>query len=228
LQRLDNDSTSTTTAVADSSTTKLSLLSLQDTQQRGQNASTTGTEWVADSDGATVDIDFVLRQSKQLHVCKGHNAESLVDLESINSILRHASVLQSFGNGQRRGGGELAGRMSSVSPAKDLSNGFKVKLLQLGLRNENYSCSAIIDRRRVRSRNSTRSGNEGRLYRPKLLGIKLERRSVRILQILWEWEKNLTFLGSSSWDTVTPGLPLKPGSSIGTISSSNRPAFCAA
>lgn len=145
LQRLNNEGTGTTAPVADSSNAKLALLGLQDTQERRQDTGTTGTERVANRNGTTVDVDLFLRQSQQLHVCEGHDAESLVDFESVNSILRHASVLQGFRNGQSRGRGELAGCVSSISPAKDLSNGLQVKLLQLSFGNENHSCSAVIE-----------------------------------------------------------------------------------
>lgn len=98
---------------------------------------------MAESDGTTVNVDLVLAQVEELHVGERNDGESLVDLESVDSALLDTGVLQSLGDGEGRGGGELGGVLSGVSPSEDLADGLEVVLLESGLGDEDKGGSAV-------------------------------------------------------------------------------------
>ena len=72
---------------------------------------------MTNGDSSSMKIDFVGRQSQQLHVRKRNDTECLVDLKGINIVLVHARMFQSLGNCQCGGGGEFAGLMCCVTPS---------------------------------------------------------------------------------------------------------------
>lgn len=121
-----------------------------------------------------MDVDLVLRETEELHVSEGDNAERFVDFECINSVLRNAGMLEGLGDGQGRGGGELAGLLGGVSPPHDLGNGLQVKFLQLGLGNEDDGGSAVVERGGVGGSHGAGAGDEGWLDATELIGVKLE------------------------------------------------------
>jgi hypothetical protein len=174
LKGLKNQGAGTATTVADANAAELTLLGAQHTKESGHDAGTTGTERVSNGDSTTVDVDLLLGESEKLQIGKGHNTEGLVDLESIDGILSDTGVLKSLGDGQSRGGGELAGLLLSVTPAEDLSNRLETKLLDLGLGNKDNGGGTVVQRRRVRGSDSTSTGDEGRLHGTELLGVELD------------------------------------------------------
>lgn len=174
-QGLDHQSAGTATAVADADAAKLALLCLEDTDQGGQNASTTGTKRVTDGNSTTVDVDLILGEAEQLHVGQSDNTEGLVDLEGVNRLLGHASVLQSLGDSQGGGGGELAGLLLGITPAADLSDGLQAKLLDLSLGHQDDGSGTVVQRGRVRCSHSAGAGDESGLHGAQLLGVELEK-----------------------------------------------------
>ena len=111
--------------------------------------------------GTSVQVHLVLAEVEQLHVGQSDNRESLVDLKSINSALFDASVLESLGDGKRGRGSELGGVLCSITPAKNLSNGLQVVLLESGFGDEDKGSSAIGQGRGISSGHGTVVGLEG-------------------------------------------------------------------
>lgn len=98
---------------------------------------------MTESHSTSVKVDLVLLDAENLHVGQSNNAESLVDLESIDRGDVNLGVLQSLGHGQGRGGGELGGVLLSITPAENLANGLETVLLDSLLGSENKGSSAI-------------------------------------------------------------------------------------
>lgn len=84
LQRFNDNSRSTTTTVADAGAADLALLLPQDAEEGCCYPGTRSTKSVAESNGTSVKVNLILVDSKNLHVGKRDNAESLVDLESVD------------------------------------------------------------------------------------------------------------------------------------------------
>ena len=104
---------------------------------------------MAERNGTTMEVDLVFADVEDLHVRKSDDAESLVDLESIDSGQLDLGVLQSLGHSEGGGGGELGGVLLSISPAEDFANGLQVVLLDGGLGGEHEGGGAIGERRSV-------------------------------------------------------------------------------
>lgn len=85
-------------------------------------------------------------------------------------------MLQSLGDSQSGGSGELAGLVSGITPAQDLGNGLQAELLDLGLGNQNNGGSTVVKGRRVGGSDSAVAGDEGGLDGAQLIGVKLNRR----------------------------------------------------
>jgi hypothetical protein len=98
LYQFNHHGTSTASSIADTCTSKFAALRLQNSQQGGQYACTARTQRVANGDSTAVEVDLVLREAKQLHICKGYNTEGLVYFKDINILLRHTGVPESLGN----------------------------------------------------------------------------------------------------------------------------------
>lgn len=165
LKRLNNESRSTATTVADTGYTNLALLFSENSKQSCDNTSSTGTERVAECNSTAVKVDLVLAQAQDLHVGKCDNAESLVDLICVNVILVHASVLQGLWHGKCGCSGELGRVVCGITPAEDLGDGLQVELLQLGFRDKNDGSTAIRQRRSVGGSDGTILGLECGLKR---------------------------------------------------------------
>lgn len=149
LQRLDNNGRSTASTVADTSAANLALLLLEHTKKGGCDPGTRGAKGVTESHSTSVEIDLVFLNTEDLHVGQRNNAESLVDLESVNVGNVNLGVPQGLGHGQGGGGGELRGVLLSITPAKDLANGLEAVLLDSLLGSENKGSSAIREGRGV-------------------------------------------------------------------------------
>jgi len=151
LQGLNDDSRGATTAVTDTSAADLALLLLQHTKQGGCDPGTGCTESVSKRNSTTVEVDFVFRDTQDLHVGQSNNTEGFVDLERVNGRQLDLGVLESLGHGERRRGGEFGWVLLSIAPAQDLANGLQVVLLDGGFGGEDKGGSAIGERRGVRS-----------------------------------------------------------------------------
>lgn len=130
LQALNDNRARATAAIADTSASNLALLFSQHTEQSSNNPGTACAERVSEGDSTTVKVDLVLAKVQDLHVCKSYNTEGLVDLEGVDRALLNTGVLESFGDGQSRGSGELGRVLSSIAPTKDLSDRLQAQLLQ--------------------------------------------------------------------------------------------------
>lgn len=96
LQRLDDQSGSSTTAIANSNNPDLPFLFPQDVDEGGDNPSSRAAKGVADSHRAAMDVNLCLIKTKNLHVSQGNHGESLVDLISINTRRVNLGVLESL------------------------------------------------------------------------------------------------------------------------------------
>lgn len=160
LQVLDHNSGSATATIADTSTANLGLLLLEYRRQGRDDTGTRATERVTDSNGAAEHVDCLGVKVQQLDVGQGNNGEGLVDFVELDLIGGQTGVLNGLGNGQRRGGRELLGRVRGISPAKNLGDGLDAQLLQLGLRDEDHSRSTVINGGGIGSGDSTGAGDE--------------------------------------------------------------------
>lgn len=104
---------------------------------------------MTESHRTSVEVDLVLLDTEDLHVGQRNNAESLVDLESVNVGNVNLGVLQGLGHGQGGGSSELGGVLLSITPAKDLANGLEAVLLDSLLRSEDKGSGAIREGRGV-------------------------------------------------------------------------------
>lgn len=104
---------------------------------------------MTESHSTSVEVDLVLLDTEDLHVGQRNNAESLIDLESVNLGDVNLGVLEGLGHGKGGGSGELGGVLLSVTPAKDLANGLEAVLLDSLLRSENKGSGAIREGRGV-------------------------------------------------------------------------------
>src|SRR5215469_4002372 len=118
---------------------------------------------------ATMNVDLVWRQTKQLHVCQRNDTEGLVDLERINLILLNAGMLKGFGDRKGRCGSELGRILRSVAPTQDFCNRLEVSLLQHAFRHQHKRRSSIRKRRCISCRHSATIFLEARLQRPRSL-----------------------------------------------------------
>lgn len=173
LQILNNQSRSTATTVADASNTNLALLLPQDRGESGDNTSTRSAQRMADSNGATKDIDLFGVKTKKLDVGEGNNGESLVDLIVVDIISSNASMLDSLGDSKRRGNGEAGRVASGIAPTKDLGKGLDAELLELALRDKHNSGSAVVDGSSVGGGDSAAVGNKDRANSLELLNVEV-------------------------------------------------------
>lgn len=104
---------------------------------------------MAESNGATVEVDLLLADVEELHVGEGDDGEGLVDLVGVDLGLGDAGVLEGLGDGESRGGGELGGRVSGIAPAEDLSDGLEAVLLHVFLAGEDQGGGAVGEGRGV-------------------------------------------------------------------------------
>ncbi|KAI6760697.1 hypothetical protein HG530_009557 [Fusarium avenaceum] len=125
LQVLDNQGRSATATVADASNTNLGLPLLQHGGESGDNTSTRAAKRVTNSNRATVNVDSVGVETKDLDISEGNSREGLVDLSGSN--------------------GESLGLTLSITPTKNLGKRLEVKLLELGLGDKNNSGSTVVD-----------------------------------------------------------------------------------
>ncbi|KAI6748131.1 hypothetical protein HG531_008673 [Fusarium graminearum] len=152
---LNDHSGSTTATVADTNGTDLGLPLLKYGGKGGDNTSTRAAERVADGNGTTVDVNLVRVKAEDLHVGEGNGREGLVDLVVLNLLGGQAGVLDSLGNSQSRSDSETLRLTLSITPTKNLGNGLKVELLELGLRNEDNGGGTIVDGGSVGSSDGT-------------------------------------------------------------------------
>lgn len=110
---------------------------------------------MTESYSTSVKVDLVLLDTENLHVGQRDNAESLVDLESVNIGDVYLGMLQSLGHRQGGGGGELGGVLLSITPAKDLANGLEAMLLDSLFRSKNKGSGAVRKGRGVGGGNGT-------------------------------------------------------------------------
>lgn len=226
LQRLNNDSTRSTTTIANTSGTNLPTLLLKHIDQRRNDTRTRASQRMTNSNRTTVDVDLLHINIQQLDVGKRNNRESLVDLKEVNLLLGHTGVLEGLGKGKRGGGGELDGSVLSITPAENLSEGGEVELLELRSRDKDNSRGTVVDGGGVRSGDGAAVGDEDGLDALKLLDVELYISSVPFYH---PKEQDIhTFETSSSASIVFMGLPRPPETSIGAISSLNAPAATAA
>lgn len=218
---LNNQGTGTATAVADADAAELALLGLEDTNQSRQDTGTAGTERVANGNSTTVNVDLVLRKAKQLHVGQSDNAEGLVNLESINGLLGHASVLESLGNSQSRGSSELVGGVSGITPAEDLGNRLEAELLDLSLGNQNVGSGTVVQRGGVGGSHGAGAGNESGLHGTQLLGVELYEgetsqrvRSIKLLEQQLTYVLGLIILGDGNTRLATETGDLDGGNLV--------------
>lgn len=54
-------------------------------------------------------------------------------------------MLQSLGDSQSGGSGELAGLVGGITPAQDLGNGLQAELLDLGLGDQDNSGGTVVE-----------------------------------------------------------------------------------
>ena len=107
LQTLNHNSTRATTAIANPRAPNLALLFPKHAEKRRGYACSRCTERVSQCDGAAVEVDFVLAQVQQLHICERDDAEGFVDFEGIDFALFDAGVLERFWYREGRCGGEF-------------------------------------------------------------------------------------------------------------------------
>ena len=88
-------------------------------------------------------IHLVLAHAQQFHIRQRHDAERLVDFKHIDLFLGDACMGQSFGDGQRRRGGEFRGFLRGVAPAEDFGEGFEVVGFEEGFRDEDEGGGAV-------------------------------------------------------------------------------------
>ena len=104
---------------------------------------------MTESHSASVEVDLILLDIEDLHVGQSDNAESLVDLESIDGGDLDLGVLQSLGHSQSGSSGEVGRAVLSITPAKDLADGLQTVLLDSLFRGEDKGGGAIGKRRSV-------------------------------------------------------------------------------
>lgn len=174
-KRLQNKSTGTAATVADTSASKLTTLSLENTQKCDKDTGTTSTERVANSNSTTVNVHLVFGQVEQFHVCEGNDTESFVDLEGVNLVLSDASLLEGLGDGESGGCGEFAGLLGGVGETKDLSDGLEVEFFQFGFGDEDDGGSTIVEGGGVGSGDGAGSGDESRLDCSEFIRVELHK-----------------------------------------------------
>ena len=130
---------------------------------------------MTNSNSTSVDVDLVFRQVKQFHVGEGNDAESFVDLESVNLVLSDTGLLESLGDGESRSDGEALGLALGVAPAEDLGDGFEVEFFQLGFGDEDDGGGTIVQGRRIGCSDGTGSGDESRLDCAEFIRVELQK-----------------------------------------------------
>jgi hypothetical protein len=183
---------------------------------------------VAQRDRTTMKVYLCLVNAKNLHVCECDDTEGLVDLKRVDCALLNSGVLQSLGHGKSWRSGELGGVLCGIAPSNDLANRLEVVLLQRGFRDEYEGGGAIREGRCVRCGDGTILRLEGRAEGAGLGFVELTNVSTASVLHAWDYDRHLTFLGSSSLSTLMAGFPRPPETSIGAISSLKYPASVAA
>lgn len=173
LQRLDNQSASTTASITDTDTSNLAALLLQDADKGSQDTGTAGTEWVTECNCTSVNIDLLSRKVEEFHICESDDAERLVDLECVDGVLGDAGMLESLGDGECWGGCELAGCLGGVSPAENFGDGLEVEFLELGFGDEDDGCGSVVEGGGVRGGDGSGAGDECWLHGLELVGVEL-------------------------------------------------------
>lgn len=84
-------------------------------------------------------------------------------------------LLESLGNGESGGCGELAGLLGSVGKAEDLGDGLEVEFFQLGFGDENDGGGTIVEGGGVGCSDGTGSGDESRLDCAELIRVELHK-----------------------------------------------------
>lgn len=177
-ERLQNKSTGTATTVANTSASKLTTLSLENTQKCDKDTSTTSTERVTNSNSTTVNVHLVFGQVEQFQVGESNDTKSFVNLEGVNLVLGDTGLLEGLGDGESGGCGEFAGLLGGVSKAEDLSDGLEVEFFQFGFGDEDDGGSTIVEGGGVGSGDGTGSGNESGLDCSELIRVELLKVSV--------------------------------------------------
>ena len=75
----------------------------------------------------SMNINFLLTETQQLHVRKSDDTESFVDLKKVNLILTNTSMLQSLWNCKSWSRSELGWGFGGVTPASDLGKGLQAQ-----------------------------------------------------------------------------------------------------
>ena len=172
-ERLQNKSTGTATTVANTSASKLTTLSLENTQKCHKDTGTTGTERVTNGNSTSVNVHLVFGQVEQFHVGEGNDTESFVDLEGVNLVLSDTGLLEGLGDGESGGCGEFAGLLGGVRKAEDLSDGLEVEFFQFGFGDEDDGGSTVVEGRGVGSGDGTGSGDESGLDCSEFIRVEL-------------------------------------------------------
>src|SRR5271155_5000445 len=71
---------------------------LETLKAKSEIPGTRRTERMSKSDGSTLGIDFLMIQSQRLNTVRQHTRKSLINLKSINIILRQSTRSQKFGD----------------------------------------------------------------------------------------------------------------------------------
>lgn len=93
-----------------------------------------------------MDVDLLLVQAEDFHVCESDDTEGFIDFKSVNIVLVDTGVLHGLWHGKSGCGGELGGIVGCFTPAKDLCNRLEVELLELGFGYKDNSGSAVGER----------------------------------------------------------------------------------
>lgn len=113
---------------------------------KSDNDSGTGTsEGMANGNSSSVHVDLGGVQIQQLGVGQTNHREGLVELVKVNVLGLEASSLQSHGDSQSGGSGELDGFIGSLAPRHNLEQGLETELLDLGGRSKDDSGTSVVD-----------------------------------------------------------------------------------
>src|SRR5690606_35806120 len=118
-------------------------------KKRVEDARTGGTDRVAESDGAAVDVDLLRIPPEALVDGTGLGGERLVGLDEVEVRDRPAGLLQRL-LGSRNGPGAHDGRVDArVRPRHDTGQRRDAPTFGLSQRHQHNGCSAVIDSGRI-------------------------------------------------------------------------------
>mmetsp|Transcript_11525 Transcript_11525/g.23307 ORF Transcript_11525/g.23307 Transcript_11525/m.23307 type:complete len:247 (-) Transcript_11525:582-1322(-) len=174
MKSLNHNGRSSTTAVANRSTTKSSVFRLEYTIKSADNTRSRAADGMSQSYSTTMNIHSRHIQVQDLSIGNGYNREGLVDLVVLDILQRQTSMLHSARDSIRRCDGELNGVTSSITIASDLEQRLQVVLTRKLSTDHNHRCSAIIQLGGVGSSDGSIL-HEGRLERAHLVQLSAER-----------------------------------------------------